>query len=258
MLDLLFRGGWALWIILGCSIIAMGVTLERWFAFRRANTDSDALLSRLFAFIEQGKIQDAIALCAATGGPVAETMGIGLRKLMFLERIGKKPEEIEEGIVAAMEDHGGHVVDFLERNLTTLATIASLAPILGMMGTVVGMIRAFLNIKRLQVMTPAVVAGGIGEALLCTAGGLIVAAITTVEYNYFTTKVNQFVLRVQAAGTALVERILDMQAQAGLHSVPGPAPVAARPPTPQPVVAAPGRLPPAVPAVKRGPTVQPS
>ena len=84
---------------------------RRWFAFRRANTDSDALLRPLFALIEQGKIQDAIALCAATGGPVAETMGIGLRKLMFLERIGKKPEEIEEGIVAAMEDHGGHVVD---------------------------------------------------------------------------------------------------------------------------------------------------
>ncbi len=153
----------------------------------------------------------AIGLCEAEQGPVAETLRVGLRKLIFLEGIGKRAEEIEDGIVKAMEDHRAHVVEFLERNLTTLATVASLAPILGMMGTVFGMIRAFGSIHRMGNLTPETVAGGISEALLCTAGGLVVAAMSTVEYNYFVARVNRFVLRVQVAGTALVERILDLQ-----------------------------------------------
>ena len=211
MLDLLFKGGWALWVITGCSSIALGITLERLLTLHKADVDSDDLLDRVSQKLDVNEIEEALALCANTPGPVAETLAIGLRKLIFLERIGKSPEEIEEGIVAAMEDHGGHVVNWLERNLTTLATIASLAPILGMMGTVVGMIRAFITSADANNMTPATVGKGIGEALLCTAGGLIVAALSTVEYNYFTARVNRFVLQVQSAGTTLVERVLDSQ-----------------------------------------------
>jgi biopolymer transport protein ExbB len=214
MLELIIRGGWALWVIVGCSIISLGVTLERWITLRRASVDSADLLDRVSAALEKRDVQGALDLCLATPGPVAETMATGLRKLLFLERIGKRPEEIEEGIVQAMEEHGGHVVDYLERNLTTLATVASLAPILGMMGTVIGMIRAFGAIHHAGNLTPEAVAGGISEALLCTAGGLIVAAMSTVEYNYFVSRVNRFVLRVQAAGTTLVERVLDLQSRA--------------------------------------------
>jgi biopolymer transport protein ExbB len=211
MLDLLFKGGWALWVITGCSVIALGITLERLLTLRKADIDSDNLLDEVSEKLENNDINGALATCADKSGPVAETLAIGLRKLLFLERIGKSPEEIEEGIVAAMEDHSGHVVNWLERNLTTLATIASLAPILGMMGTVVGMIKAFLDSSAANNMSPATVGKGIGEALLCTAGGLIVAAISTVEYNYFTARVNRFVLQVQNAGTHLVERVLDNQ-----------------------------------------------
>jgi biopolymer transport protein ExbB len=217
MLEWIITGGWALWIITGCSVIALGITFERWRTLRTADKNCESLLGQLFGLIEQGKVKEAIDLCAKTPGPVAETVGTGLRKLVFLERIGKKPEEIEEGIVAAMEDHGGYVVDYLERNLTALATVASLAPILGMMGTVVGMIHAFISSADAGTMTPDVVARGIGEALLCTAGGLIVAALATVEYNYFTTRVNRFVLRVQAAGTRLIEQILEAQANSALN-----------------------------------------
>ncbi len=208
MLDLIIRGGWALWVILACSIISLGVTLERFITLRKADVDSDDLLSAVSDKLESGDIPAAIALCDTSDGPVAQTLATGLRKMTFLQRIGKRPEEIEEGIVQAMEDHGGHVVDFLERNLNVLATTASLGPILGMLGTVVGMIRAFGLVSSMGSLTPSVVAGGISEALLCTAGGLIVAALSTVEYNYFTGRVNRFVLNVQAAGTALVERVL--------------------------------------------------
>jgi len=214
MLDYIIRGGWALWVITLCSIISLGVTFERWLILRKANVDSEDLLDDVSAALDKGRLDGAIERCSRTGGPVAETLAIGLRKLVFLEGIGKRPEEIEQGIVEAMEDHGGHVVEFLERNLTVLATVASLAPILGMLGTVFGMIRAFGSIGQAQVLTPEVVSTGISEALHCTAGGLVVAAMATVEFNYFTTRVNRFVLKVQAAGTALVERVLNAQSRA--------------------------------------------
>jgi len=206
----MIHGGWAMWIITFCSIVALAVTMERIQAFRRANVDSEELLDRVSAQLETGNIDSAIDVCTQTPGPVAETLKTGLRKLVFLERLGKKPEEIEEGIVAAMQEHGGHVVEWLERNLTTLATVASMAPMLGMLGTVVGMINAFGEVGRMGNLTPEAVSKGISEALICTASGLFVAAVATVEYNYFTTRVNRFTLKVQAAGTVLVERVLDM------------------------------------------------
>jgi biopolymer transport protein ExbB len=214
MLELLVRGGWALWIIAGCSIIAMGIALERFLTLRQADVDSEELLGAVAGKVDQDDVAGALALCEAAPGPVAETMAIGLRQLAFLESVGKRPEEIEAGIVQAMEDHTGHVVDFLESNLSTLATISSLAPILGMMGTVVGMIKAFGLVGKSQNMSTQGIGGGISEALLCTAGGLIVAAVTTVEYNYFVGRVNRFVLKVQVAGTALVERVLHAHARA--------------------------------------------
>lgn len=216
-IEILISGQWVLWVITFCSIVSLGVTLERWQTMRKANIDSESLLARMSKALDAGDVAGAIAECDNAGGPVGETLGTGLRKMQMLERIGKKPEEIEEGIVAAMEERGLHVVNFLERNLTTLATMASMAPILGMMGTVIGMIKAFGNIGRLGGLTPEAVAGGIGEALYCTAGGLIVAAMATVEFNYFTTRVNRFVLQVQAAATTLVDRVLMAQSTGRLQ-----------------------------------------
>ncbi|MBA3686049.1 MAG: MotA/TolQ/ExbB proton channel family protein [Planctomycetes bacterium] len=214
MLELLLSGTIFLWIIFACSVLAVGITLERWQTMRQADGDSDALITDVEEAIEQGDLDGAIGICEEAGGPVAETLGVGLRKLRFLEGVGKTPEEIEKGIVAAMEEHGGHVVHFLERNLTALATVASMAPILGMLGTVVGMIMAFGSIHSSGNLSGEAVAGGISEALLCTAGGLIVAAIATCAFNYFTTRVSRFVLQIQAAGTEMLEALLQARASA--------------------------------------------
>lgn len=213
MLELLLQGTIFLWIIFACSIIAVGISLERWQTMRQADGDSDALLTELEGDIEQNDLDGAIQRCEETGGPVAETLGVGLRKMRFLESVGKTPDEIEKGIVQAMEEHGGHVVNYLERNLTALATVASMAPILGMLGTVVGMIMAFGSIHESGNLSGEAVAGGISEALLCTAGGLIVAAIATCFFNYFTTRVTRFVLQIQAAGTEMIEALLQHRAQ---------------------------------------------
>ena len=213
MLELLMQGTIFLWVIFLSSIIAVGVALERWQAMRRADVDADSLLDDLHDAIEAGDVDNAIELCEETTGPVAETLAVGLRKLRFLVRIGKGGEDIEKGIVQAMEEHSGQVINVLERNLTVLATVASMAPILGMLGTVVGMIMAFGSIHSSGNLSGEAVAGGISEALLCTAAGLIVAAIATVAFNYFTTRVNRFVLQIQAAGTEMVELLLDVQSR---------------------------------------------
>ncbi len=213
MLELLMQGTIFLWVIFFCSIIAVGVSLERWQAMRRADVDADTLLDDLHAAIEAGDVDNAIELCEETTGPVAETLAVGLRKLRFLVRIGKGGDDIEKGIVQAMEEHSGQVINVLERNLTVLATVASMAPILGMLGTVVGMIMAFGSIHSSGTLSGEAVAGGIAEALLCTASGLIVAAIATVAFNYFTTRVNRFVLQIQSAGTEMVELLLDVQSR---------------------------------------------
>lgn len=213
MLDLIMKGGWAMWAIVACSIIGLSVALERWLTLRSADIDAEALLREVSNSLDTGDIDTAMATCRKTEGPVAETILIGLHKLQFLERVGKRPEEIEEGIVEAMEDHGSFVVDFLEKNLTVLATTASLGPMLGMLGTVSGMIKAFAMIRTSGAMSPEEVAGGIAEALTCTAGGLIVAVLSTVQYNYFTSRVNRFVLQVQGAATSLVEKLIDRLAK---------------------------------------------
>ncbi len=216
MLELLIHGGWALWIIAGCSVVAIGITFERWVTLRATEASSSKLLDKVGKAIKTGDVRGAIAVCEEVEGPVAETLSVGLRKMVLLESIGKSPAQIEQGIVEAMEEHGGHVVNYLERNLTFLATIASLAPILGMMGTVVGMIKAFGTVGHTGNMTPEAVAVGISEALLCTAGGLIVAAMTTVEYNYFTSRVNRLILQVQSAATEMVERLMESRADAAV------------------------------------------
>lgn len=220
MLEIIHHGGWAMWVIVSFSVVALGVVLERWQTLSRAERTSAELLHKVSRAVKSGDVTGAIGICEETEGPIAETLGVGLRKLVLLENIGKTQAEIERGIVEAMEEHGGHVVNYLERNLTTLATVASLAPILGMIGTVIGMIKAFGAVGRTGNMTPEAVAVGISEALICTAGGLIVAAISTVGFNYFTARVNRLVLQVQAAATEMVERLLETR---GPKSAAGPA-----------------------------------
>jgi len=200
-----------LWVIVLCSIVSFGITFERFMTMRRANVDSDALLRNVGDELDKSNIDGAIALCDKVGGPVGETLSIGLRKLVMLERLGKQPEEIEEGIQAAMEEHGLHVISFLERNLSMLATMASLGPILGMLGTVFGMIIEFSKVGMGTGSATSGLGAGISMALYCTAGGLIVAAFGTLQYNYFASRVNAFAIQVQGAAGVLVEKLLHSQ-----------------------------------------------
>jgi biopolymer transport protein ExbB len=208
MLSFMIDGGWCMWPILGCSVVALGIFLERRAALTEAEIDADALLDAVSAKIQEEDLDGAVAEAESHPGPIAATVAVGLRKLAFLRGLDKPADDIEAGVTKAMEDHGSAVVDHLERNLPMLATMAAMAPLIGMLGTVVGLVEAFDTIMQSGNVRPDKVAGGISVALLTTAAGLIVAVPATLFYNMLVARVNRVMLRVQSAGSELVEELM--------------------------------------------------
>lgn len=215
MMQYLIDGGWCMWPILGCSVVALGIFLERREALREAEIDTDALIDDISGRVQEDDLDGAVAAAEEAPGPVAATLAVGLRKMRFLSSLGKGPDEIETGVTKAMEDHGASVVDHLERNLPMLATVAAMAPLIGMLGTVVGLIDAFSAIMQAGNVRPDKVAGGISVALMTTAAGLIVAVPATLFYNTLVARVNRVLLRVQSAGTELAEELAAIRSRTG-------------------------------------------
>lgn len=212
MMKFMIDGGWCMWPILFCSVVALGIFLERRQVIKEADIDADDLIDDLAAKVQEGDVDGAVAAAEAAPGPIAATLAVGLRKMRFLAGLGKTPDEIEAGVNKAMEDHGASVIDHLERNLPYLATMAAMAPLVGMLGTVVGLIDAFGAIMAAGNVRPDQVAGGISQALLTTAAGLIVAVPATLFYNTLVASVNRIVLKVQSTGTELVEELMAINA----------------------------------------------
>ena len=146
-------------------------------------------------------------LCDSQRGPVAAVLANGLRKYLVLRRLGHDPAKIEEQVIQSMESYSVHIVAALERHLPILATISSVAPMIGFLGTVQGMIVSFANIVEMmgEVNIVEAAAGGIQVALLTTCFGLIVGIPAFLGFNYFSSIINRFVLEVESTATELVE-----------------------------------------------------
>ncbi len=184
-----------MYLILLGSIIGLAVFLERLFHLHRARIDTDKLMDALRSLIQAGKLTEAMELCRRTPGPVAHILTAGLA------RHTRDRLQIRE----AIEDAGVHEVPRLEKNLVVLATVAHISPLLGLLGTVVGMIRAFMTIEEMEgVVNPSNLAGGIWEALLTTAFGLLVAIMAYVAYNYLVARVGKLVLDMETSATEVV------------------------------------------------------
>lgn len=189
-------GGWMMIPIFGCSLISVSLILERFFSLRRARSYSKDLMDNVREILKRNKIPEAIKLCEETGGPLAFILKAGLLKH------GHPRTEIRE----AIEDAGLLVIPSLERYLNVLATIANVAPLLGLLGTVVGMTEAFMVImEHGGAVTPGDLAGGIGTALLTTVWGLIVAIPTLVAYNYYVTQVDSMVWEMEILSSELLD-----------------------------------------------------
>jgi biopolymer transport protein ExbB len=198
MSDVIQRGGPIMYVIILCSILALAVALERLYNLHRARIDTNDFMSRVQATLKRNKIMEAIDMCNNTPGPIAQIMKAGILKH------DRPRSEIRE----AIEDAGVHEVPRLEKNLGVLATIAHITPLLGLLGTVTGMVRAFQVIQEkatsLYPVNPGDLAGGIWEALITTVAGLSIAIPTFVAYNYLVSRVDGFVLDMEKSATDLL------------------------------------------------------
>jgi biopolymer transport protein ExbB len=207
MLKYMLDGGSMMWPLLALSIVGLAVMLERWRVFQLASKDTSAMRRMVFQLLSSGKVDDAIRLCEETRGPVAAVLLVGLgryKKLLALQR-GKS--EIEESISKSMGDYAPHVIAALDKRISLLLLVGSSAPLLGMTGTVTGMIRAFSAMSSAGALQGSVVAGGIAEALITTAAGLLIAVPAVIAYNFFSTRLEQLTIRIEEAANELVSYI---------------------------------------------------
>ncbi len=198
MISVVLKGGIMMWPIMLCSVIAVAIIIERFIRFSQMSIDTQRFISDIVSLVEKGKVQDAIILAEETPGPVASVVKAGLRKY------GRSREEIEE----AMKDASIYEIPKLEKNLTGLATIAHITPLMGLLGTVLGMVHTFQIVQSkataFSPVNPADLAGGIWEALLTTAAGLFVAIPTYVAYNYFVSRTNNMVIDMERSAVDLL------------------------------------------------------
>lgn len=206
-LSWLIDGGLFMWPLLMMGIVVLGVVIERYRSLKMLATDSGRLRDEVLGLLQQDRVEEAMRRCDGEQGPVPAILGAGLRKYLVLRKLNYDPGAIEEQVVKAMDDYSVHIVAALERHLPILGTLASVAPMVGFLGTVQGMIVSFGSIVARFGEEPIVIAaaGGIMVALYTTCFGLVVGIPAYMAFNYFTGVINRFVLEVEEAGTELIE-----------------------------------------------------
>ncbi|MCM8782235.1 MAG: MotA/TolQ/ExbB proton channel family protein [Candidatus Omnitrophica bacterium] len=198
MWEFMQKGGPLMWVILLCSVIALAVVIERFMQLRKIKIDTGKFMEEIAKLLKRNRIMEAIDMCNQTPGPIPQVVKTGI-----LKHDRSRPE-----IREAIEDAAVAEIPVLEKNLSVLATMAHIAPLLGLLGTVTGMVRAFQIIEQkataLQPVNPKDLAGGIWEALLTTVFGLCVAIPAYVAYNFLVNKVNEFIFEMEKSATDLV------------------------------------------------------
>jgi len=213
-IGLLIKGGWFMAPILLMAILALGVIIERWRSLKMLGTDHETLRQAVLDDLTNDRVEEALARCERERGPVAAVIANGLRKYFVLRKLNYDPGRLEEQVVKSMESYGVHIVAALERHLSVLAIVSSVAPMLGFLGTVAGMIESFDQIVKMDkgelegaTSIVAAAADGISVALLTTCFGLMVGIPAFMAFNYFSSVINNFVLEVEESSSELMEAV---------------------------------------------------
>ena len=196
--DWFVRGGVFMWPILILAAVGMGFVIERFIYYRRMNLNPREFIVELDAIIDGGTVEDVERLCRERDLVVARVLGKGLK----LRKLGL--DHVEKAIGAG----GAIEVAALEKGLNILSAIGNIAPLLGFLGTVSGMISAFQSIAAADQVSARLVAGGIFEALVTTEAGLIVAMPLLAFYNYFVHRVESFVAEIERLASDIVEMLV--------------------------------------------------
>ncbi len=197
MFGILKAGGWGVVPILVCSAVALAIVLERFWTLRQNAVLPPGLGEQVRSWAHSQQLNPSHIQALRENSPLGELLAAAL------DVRNRSRAEIKERI----EDTGRHVVHGLERYLNTLGTIALIGPLLGLLGTVFGLIRMFLAVMVSGVGDPMKMAGGIGEALVCTASGLVVAIPAYVLHRYFRSRVRGYVVQMEKQATALLDEL---------------------------------------------------
>jgi biopolymer transport protein ExbB len=194
------QGGMFMHGLLAASIIAIVFIIERLFTLFRARVNVRRLMNDIIKTLHAEGVDASMKVCERTRGPIAAILHSGLL------RAGRGPDAVKE----AIETAGSIETSFLERGLVAIATVAQVAPLLGFLGTVSGMISAFAAIAAAEQVSAKVVASGIEEALITTATGLMIAIPASIGHSFFVSQIDRFVLEMEEASAELVNELIEM------------------------------------------------
>lgn len=194
--DLAMKGGWIMIVLALLSIVAVYIFVERFMAIKKASKYESKFMENIRAYILEGKLDNALALCKANDNPFSRMIEKGI------QRIGRPLNDIN----AAIENVGQLEIENLKKGLPFLGTIAGAAPMIGFLGTVTGMVRAFYNMANAgNNLDITMLAGGIYEAMVTTIGGLIVGIVAYLAYNYLVSQIERLVYMLQATATEFMD-----------------------------------------------------
>lgn len=201
MVEYFVDGGPFMWPILALFIFGLMFALERFYSLMMSSINSKKFFAEVKDTLDSDGVNSAIEICNKTRGPVAEVFHAGLM------RSHRGLAEVEK----AIQNAGTVEMSFLEKNMIWLNLVVTVAPMLGFTGTVAGMVKAFDSIEAANNISPAVVAGGISQALLTTAFGLIVAIIIQLFQNFFVSRIDRLVLDMEENSMQLVDHLYEME-----------------------------------------------
>ena len=205
MFELVKAGGWLMLPLIACSVVAMGIIIERLWMLRTKRVVPENLVAQVWQVHRKSQLNNSHISTIKGASPLGRILAAGLVNRRYSREVMKE----------AIEEMGRQVVHELERFLNTLGTIASIAPLLGLLGTVIGMIKVFSAITTAGVGDPTVLAGGISEALITTATGLAVAIPSLMFHRYLTGRVDMLVVKMEEEALKMVEVMQGERAREG-------------------------------------------
>jgi biopolymer transport protein ExbB len=204
LLTLFADGGWMMYPLVLCSLIAVGVIIAKAWTLWVAHRGTSQVLKRVEEATRAGDIEGAIQIASDTPGPASAILLAGLRRI--------QSKTLASGeIESAVATTGTIELAFLERGLVILATVANVAPLMGFLGTVAGMIIAFAAIEIAGDVDPTLVAGGIKVALLTTAAGLVIAVPVNIAYNFFVTRIDTLIVDMEQGAQRIINLAWDLE-----------------------------------------------
>lgn len=196
VVDLAMKGGWIMAILAILSVIAVYIFVERWLTLRKAGREEKYFMEEIKEHIHKSRLKEAMALCKRQNTPSARMIEKGIN------RLGKPLHDIH----AAIENEGNLEISRLEKNLTALATIAGAAPMLGFLGTVMGMVTAFYDMSKAgNNIDIQLLSTGIYQAMITTVGGLIVGIAAYVGYNFLVGRIDRIIFKLEARTTEFLD-----------------------------------------------------